>query len=105
METRAYEAMIILKSGGTEAEMAQAVAAAEEPIKRIGRVINSASWGRRRLTYRIGKQAEGHYQLVEFEIAPGQLTEVKRALTLNEHIVRFMILSRDEAAQPAAAAS
>ena len=98
--------MIILKSAGTEAEMAQAVAAVEEPIKRVGgRVINSASWGRRRLTYRIGKQAEGHYQLVEFEITPGQLTEVKRALTLNEQIVRFMILSRDEAAQPAAAAS
>ena len=104
MGTRAYEAMIILKSVGGEAELAQAVSQIEEPIKRAGgRVVNSASWGRRRLTYRIGRQAEGHYQLVQFELAPGQLTEVKRALTLNEQIVRFMILSRDGAAQPAAA--
>ncbi len=104
MVSRDYEVMIIFRTGGTEAEMAQAVLQLEDPIKRFGgRVGSSTSWGRRRMTYRIARQQEGYYQLVTFQLPPDQLAEVKRAFQLNEGIVRFMILSRDEKPQPAAA--
>ena len=54
MGTRAYEAMIILKSVGGEAELAQAVAQVEEPIKRAGgREFVVATW------YRPGSVAAG----------------------------------------------
>ena len=106
MVSRDYEVMIIFRTGGTEAEMTQAVSQLEDPIKRFGGSMGSStSWGRRRLTHRIARQQEGYYQLLTFKLPPSQLAEVKRAFQLNEGIVRFMILSRDERPKVAAAAT
>lgn len=92
---RPYEALAILKPAGTDAEMAQSVKLLEEPIRKVGgQIDNSASWGRRRLAYRISRQNEGVYHLLQFRLVPAQLDEVKRALRLNEHIIRFLILNR-----------
>ena len=91
----AYEVLLILKSLGTETELAQSVKRLEEPIKKLGGQLDkSASWGRRRLAYRIARQTEGHYHLVNFHMAPDQLSELKRLYQLNEAIVRFLILNR-----------
>ena len=107
---RPYEALVLLKVIGTDAELSQAVSQIEEPIKRLGgRIDHSASWGRRRLAYRVARHVEGCYHLLQFSLEPRQLDEVKRLLSMNETIVRFLILNRAEApavpvaAQPAAA--
>ena len=106
---RPYEALTILKSAGTEADLAQSVKQIEESIQKLGgRIDSSASWGRRRLAYRIARQSEGVYHLVQFHVAPDQLDELKRLFRLNEHIVRFLVLNRDnhrEARGPAPAAA
>ena len=108
---RSYEALVIVKSTVTDAEIAQIVSQLEEPVKRFGgRIEQTTSWGRRRLAYRIGRQNEAYYHLIHFELSPEQLAEVKRTFQLNESILRFLILSRSTAqeprpAQPAAAAA
>lgn len=103
--TRHYEAMIIVNSTGTDAELQKAVVQAEEPVKKLGGAIEqSHSFGRRRLAYRIGRQQEGVYHLVSFQLAPEKLDELKRLLRLNETIVRFLILNREEAQVPIPAA-
>ena len=92
---RPYEALIILKGTGTDAELAQAVKQLEEPIKKLGGSIDtSISFGRRRLAYRIAKQLEGYYQSLQFQLAPERLDELKRTLSLNETILRFLILNQ-----------
>ena len=102
---RLYEAFVILKAAGTDAELAQAVAHVEEPIKKLGGQIESAkNFGRRRLAYRIARQSEGYYHLLHFRMAPEQVGELKRLLRLNDTIVRFLILS-GAAQQPAGATS
>ena len=103
--TRDYEVLIILKATSTDAEVAQAVAHVEEPIKKLGGVIDgSKPYGRRRLAYRIARHTEGYYQFIEFRLAPEQVDELKRLLRLNEAIVRFLMLSRDHHPQPSAQA-
>ena len=103
-----YEALFILRSAGTEQEIARSASALEEPIKKLGgRIEQSQSMGRRRLAFRILKQAEGHYHLMRFSAPTDQLRELERQFRLNEGIVRFMILNADEipvmaAATPAA---
>ena len=102
---RLYEAFVILKAAGTDAELAQAVAHVEEPIKKLGGQIESAkNFGRRRLAYRIARQSEGYYHLLHFRMAPEQVGELKRLLRLSDTIVRFLILS-GAAQQPAGATS
>jgi len=94
---REYEALIILKATGTDAEAAQAVAQVEEPIKKLGGQIDgSKPYGRRRLAYRIARQQEGYYHFVEFRLATEQVDELKRLLRLNEAVVRFLILNRSD---------
>ena len=93
---RPYEALVIVKATGTDAEVAQFVTQAEDVIKKASAAIDaSRPLGRRRLAYRIGRQNEGFYQLIEFRIDPLQVDELKRLLRLNESIVRFLILTRD----------
>ena len=102
--TRDYEALIIVKALGTDADVARAVAQVEEPVKKLGgRIANSKPLGRRRLAYRILRQQEGHYQLLEFQLDPAQVSELKRLLRLNESVVRFLVLNREDGpAAPAA---
>ena len=101
---RPYEALVLLKVIGTDAELSQAVTQIEEPIKRLGgQIASSVSWGRRRLAYRVSRHVEGCYHLLQFSLEPRQLDELKRLLRLNETIVRFMVLNRADykAAPPA----
>jgi len=95
--TRTYEALIIVSAAGTDADVARVVAQVEEPIKKLGGTIaNSKGLGRRRLAYRIAKQQEGYYQLLEFRLPAAQVDELKRLLRLNETVVRFLILNRSD---------
>ena len=97
MTTRAYEALVIFKGGGTEQEVARQAAQLEEPIKKIGgRIETTQSLGRRKLAFRIAKQAEGHYHLLRFQAPTEQIRELERLFRLNEAVVRFVILSADE---------
>ena len=93
-----YEALVILKSAGTEQDLARHAAALEEPIKRLGGAIDlSQGLGRRKLAFRIGRQGEGHYHILRFQAPAAQVRELERLFHLNESVIRFMILSADEA--------
>ena len=99
MTTRGYESLVILKAAGTEQELAQQAARLEEQIKKLGGSVDSVQgMGRRRLAFRIARQTEGHYYLLQFHAPTEQIAELERLFRLNEVIVRFMILSEDEAA-------
>ena len=101
MTTRDYEALVIVKAAGTEQDLARHTALLEEPIKKVGgRLESSQHMGRRRLAFRIARQTEGHYVLLRFQMPTAQLGELDRLFRLNESVVRFMILSADEAAAP-----
>ena len=97
MTTRDYEALVIVRSSGTEQEMAKAAGHLEGPIKKVGgHVTNSQNLGRRKLAFRIAKQAEGIYFLLRFQAPTAELGEVERLFRLNDAVVRFMILNADE---------
>lgn len=98
MTTRDYEALVILKTAGTEQELARQAAHLEEPIKKVGGSVQSSqSMGRRRLAFRIDRHAEGHYHLLRFQAPTDRVVELERLFKLNEAVVRVMILSADEA--------
>ena len=97
--TRGYEALVIVKAAGTEQDLTRHGAHLEEPIKKVGgRVESTQHMGRRRLAFRIARQTEGHYFLLRFQMPTAQLGELDRLFRLNESVVRFIILSADEAA-------
>ena len=105
--TRTYEALVIVKAVGTDPEMQQSAMQAEALIKKLGGSVDqSRGMGRRRLAFRISRQTEGYYHLIEFTLPADQIEELKRQLRLNESVVRFLVLSRDPAAaRPAESAA
>lgn len=98
MMVRDYEALIILKTAGTEQELAKHAAQLEEQVKRVsGSIERSQSMGRRRLAFRINRQSEGHYHLLRFRAPTERVIELERLFRLNETVVRFIILNAEEA--------
>ena len=98
MTMKHYEALVILRTAGTEQDLVRHAAGLEEPIKKLGGTVDTAQGlGRRRLTFRISRQTEGYYQLLRFQAPPEQVRELERLFRLNETIVRFIILTEEEA--------
>ncbi len=101
-----YEALIILKTAGTEQEIARAAGQLEESVRKLGgQVERSQGMGRRRLAFRIARQGEGHYHLLHFTASTERISELKRHFGLNDAIVRFMIIAREQGAGQAAQGS
>lgn len=104
--TRRYEALVILKSAGTEQEIARHATQLEEQVKKIGGSVEQAqNMGRRRLAFRISRQTEGYYILIRFQAGTESVAELERGFRLNDTIVRFIILNGDEVAPPVAQAA
>lgn len=98
-----YEITLILRPEGTEEQLKQTVARAEELITKEGGTITATeAWGRRRLTFTLKKQREGVYFLLRAQGEPTAMDRLKRAFRLEESILRVMIVRLDEAAAAAA---
>jgi small subunit ribosomal protein S6 len=92
-----YEVLVMFKSTATDEEIAKQIKHAEDMVKKVGgELASSKMLGRRKLSYRIGKQVEGYYQLLEFLLSTDKLDELKRQLRLDEDIVRFLVLGIDK---------
>ncbi len=77
--------------------MAKAAGHLEGPIKKMGgNITSSQNLGRRKLAFRISKQAEGVYFLLRFQAPTAELGEIKRLFRLEDSVVRFMILNADD---------
>ena len=96
---RGYEALTILKTAGTEEELMRHAARLDAHVKKLnGTIESSQHLGRRRLSFPIARQAEGHYYLVRFRAPTEQIAELERLFRLEEFITRFIILTQEEAA-------
>ncbi len=96
---RGYEALIILKPGGTDEDITRRAVELDAQVKKLGgQIETSQQLGRRRLAFPISRQTEGHYYLLRFQAPTEQVAELERSFRLDERIVRFIILTQDEAA-------
>ncbi len=56
-----------------------------------GKTLNSDFWGKRKLAYEIKHDTEAFYEVIEFEIGPGFVDNLKAKLNLQEGLVRYII--------------
>ena len=102
MTTRAYEALVILKTAGTEQEIARQASHLEALVKKVGgRVDSTQAMGRRKFAFRISRQHEGSYHLLRFQAPTERVGELEQAFRLNEAIIRFIIVNAQEVSVPA----
>jgi small subunit ribosomal protein S6 len=70
----------------------------EKPVKQIlenagGRILSTSSLGQKSFTYPIKKEKAGFYTTVGFEIDPEKVTDLNKKLSMEEEILRFLIVS------------
>lgn len=92
-----YEALYIIEAGLPEEETAALI----EKFSKVvtdngGEVENVNEWGKRRLAYAIDYKTEGYYVLMDFKSSPEFPTELERKFRINEKIMRFMVIRKED---------
>ena len=96
---RSYECAVIVHPAVHEDELRTSTAKYVDIIAKSGGEITKVeTWGKRRLSYEIMKQPEGHYFFYRFRGANSVLDELGRQMRIDENILRHMIV-RDELAE------
>ncbi|CAB4573166.1 MAG: 30S ribosomal protein S6 [Actinobacteria bacterium] len=90
---RHYELMVILDPDLEERTVAPSLETYLKIIKEGGgRVEKLDIWGRRRMTFEIGKKSEGIYAVVDMHCDPASVKELDRQLNLNEAVLRTKVV-------------
>jgi small subunit ribosomal protein S6 len=94
---REYELYLVLDADAEE----EAVAAIVERVTQLitaapGEVVNLEPRGKRRLAYPINKTQEGQDMIMTFQTPPEALPEIERILKLDEQVLRYLLVRRDE---------
>ena len=92
-----YELMFIIDPALEDDAKAATVEAVKDIIATEGEVIGEADvWGMRKLAYPIQKKSEGYHVVIEFQAQPTLPKELDRRLKISDHIMRHMIVNKDE---------
>jgi small subunit ribosomal protein S6 len=72
----------------------------EKPVKTAiekfgGKILKSDFLGEKQFTYKIEKKTKGFYATVIFEINPEKMAELNKILSLDEEIIRFLLISAE----------
>ncbi len=95
---RSYECAVILYPAVTDDGLKASTARYVDIISRAGGELTRVeTWGKRRLSFEIMKQPEGHYFFYKFRGASKLVDELGRQLRIDEQVLRHMIV-RDEQA-------
>ena|SRR3989442_15382937 len=96
---RVYEILFIIRPDVPEEEIDGIV----EPLKSVvtsagGNVDKVDRWGKRRLAYRVHKQREGYYVLLQFSTGKASETvkELERRLRVSDTVIKFLTVRIDQ---------
>lgn len=95
---RAYELTFIVRPDISDEAVTAAVNQVQQWVTAEGgnEIVRVDQWGRRRLAYPINDHREGHYVLLEVELAPQTIGEIERNLKLSDAILRYLLVRSDE---------
>lgn len=90
---RHYEAIVIFSPQLTGESLNESKQNFDEQVRKLGgKVLLKTELGRRGFGYSIKKQREGLYVLIEFELEPSKIDELKRIVSLREEILRSTLM-------------
>jgi small subunit ribosomal protein S6 len=94
---RVYEELFIVKPDATEEEIDQVLEQVQSVITSGGGAVDKLDkWGVRKLAYRIQKQNEGYYVLIQFSSGPEAVKEIERRLRVSDLVLKFLTVRIDE---------
>jgi len=95
---RTYEELFIVNTSATEAEQEALIEMLRGVITSGGGTLDKVEkWGVRKLAYRVNRQLEGIYILLEFSTQTAETAkEVERRLRVTDLVIKFITVRMDE---------
>jgi small subunit ribosomal protein S6 len=96
---RIYEVIFILKPELPEEEIDQVIEVVKNTITSDGGTIDKVDkWGKRKLAYRVQRNTEGYYVLVQYSLEgkAAVAKEVERRLRVSDPVIKFLTVRIDE---------
>ena len=94
---RIYENLFIVKPDATEEEIDQLIEQMSKNVTSAGGTVDKVDkWGKRRLAYRVEKQREGSYVLLQFSAEPSAVKEFERRMRVQDSVIKFLTVRIDE---------
>lgn len=94
---RNYELIYVLNPAIGEEAVEAEMERIREIVESAGEIIDVDVWGRRRLAYPIQDETEGHYVVMHFASEPDFPKELERLLRIADRVLRYLIVTIDEA--------
>ncbi|MCH5312427.1 MAG: 30S ribosomal protein S6 [Prevotella sp.] len=92
-----YETVFILTPVLSDDQMKEAVAKFQKVLTDNGaELLNTETWGLKKMAYAIQKKSTGFYCLVEFKAEPAVIEKLEVAYRRDERIIRFMTVKLDK---------
>ena len=92
---RLYELNVILAAELEDHKVA--IEEVAEVVRGLGAEVEKIDlWGKKRFAYPIKKQQEGFYALITMKMAPDQIRELDRVLSLRQQVLRHLVVATDE---------
>ncbi len=105
MKLRHYEAMFLLHPDLSTEDRESAVEKFSNIIKNDGgQVVNIDQWPLRKLAYKVQKQTQGYYIVMDFGAPGSAIEELTRNFRLDEGVMKFMTTKLDDEFDPVEAA-
>ncbi len=94
---RIYEELFIVRADATDEEVDPVIDLVKSVVTQAGGTIDKTEkWGVRKLAYRVNKQSEGQYVLVQFTAGPDTVRELERRLRVSDLVIKFLTVRIDE---------
>lgn len=97
---RDYELMVVVSPRVTEEGLPNALARVNEAISTNGGLVQETftnpPWGHRRLAYPIQDFRDAYYAVFNVQIEPGRIDTLERDLRLQDQLIRYLIVRRDD---------
>ncbi len=94
---RIYENLFIVRPDATEEEIDGLIEQLSKNVTTSGGTIDKVEkWGKRRLAYRVEKQREGFYVLMQFTAEAATVAEFERRLRVQDSIIKYLTVRIDE---------
>ena len=97
---RNYEILCIIKPNLDMEEADKVIEALEVTIQEFtGKVECVDKMGRKKLAYEINNFKDGFYLTLKVDFPEDKIVDLKRSLTLNDNVIRFMVLENSKVKQ------
>ncbi|MGH9654893.1 MAG: 30S ribosomal protein S6 [Bryobacteraceae bacterium] len=94
---RIYEELFIVRPDAPEEEIDPLIEQLKGIIEHAGGTLDKVDkWGVRRLAYRIGKNSDGYYVLLQFSAQAEAVKEIERRLRVTDLVIKFLTVRIDE---------